>query len=75
MAHPAAEAVYVPTTNKRDEILFKCKQAIENLHHEVLNQKQMNSELQTQVQQYDLAITQLQDDNVNFQVQIQAKDK
>jgi len=47
MAHPAAEAVYVPTTNKRDEILFKCKQAIENLHHEVLNQKQMNSELQT----------------------------
>lgn len=50
--------------DKRDEILLKCKQAIENLHKEVEQQKDMNSELQVQIEQYEQLVTQLQDDQL-----------
>jgi hypothetical protein len=32
---------------QRDELLLKCKQTIENLHLEIIKQKQLNSDMDT----------------------------
>ena len=67
-ANPASS--YLPA-NSRDEVLVKCKKAIENLHFEVDKQKQTNLELLSQVQQYDQLVTQLQDDQISLEHQLQ----
>lgn len=52
--------LYAKSAN-RDQILLKCKKAIETLTNEIERQKAMNSELQDQVQSYDHMVAQLQE--------------